>query len=210
MNGAKRLRLSRLCRIMSVMVLMLALLCLATVAQEKSNWGEHEQVFAGSSGRHKFSIEIKCENFKTRGRRLSWVKVGELYQPAINGKRVWFTDGLDPKELLQYDLMHLLDGAIEVRSFHVIVDGKTWKVPEVATFDLLDLNLRKKPDPRDTSKAWLSADAARLVLKVGGSDGGGGYWAYFIFNKSGMIERRIYQENDIFEKLFFRAANQEA
>jgi hypothetical protein len=184
---------------------MVALLLLPLACQSKSNWNALWQTLRGRNGRHTYEIRIRCENFQPRGRKIGWIATGNgTYNIAINGQRVWLTDSFSGEDKQKYHPAKFLkEGATEVRTFEVKVNGNRWRVPKSLTFDLLNLNLNGPArDYHDYGQAWLSKDGQRLVLKQSGSDGGGGYSAYFIFRPKGEVERRIYKESFLVQRRF--------
>lgn len=172
------------------------LLLLASILWTQSHWNALTETLHGHNGRHTFTVHIVCANFKPRGRRITWKKSGEGYLPAIDGRRVWESDGWGPDEIRKKSAKDsLVQNTIEVRRFEVRVDGRRWRVPASPTFDLLNLDLNFEAPNNEHGRAWLSKDGRRLVLKQDGSDGGGGYCAYFVFHANGRVERRIYIES---------------
>lgn len=165
--------------------------------QGPSNWNGLERTLTGRRGGHSFRIEIRCANFQPRGRRIAWKPLQGGSHIYIDGRRTWFLDG--QSEPLPEPVAFLKKRATEVRRFEVIVDGRRWHVPPSLTSDLLNLNLNSSDD-RDYGHAWISKDGRRLVLKQSGSDGGGGYMAYFVFRRKGAVERRIYIETNMVER----------
>lgn len=179
---------------------MLAL-AFSLVLQTKSNWNALDETVTGRNGAHSFRIAIHCANFEPRGRQVGWAKVRDQFYPAINGRRTWVCDGWSPDEIKKENAAsYLLKNTIEIRKFEVTVDGHRRPVPQSLYFDLLNLDLNWQSPNDMHGVAWLSKDGRRLVLKQDGSDGGGGYYAYFVFDSGGHIERRIYIDNILVDR----------
>ena len=176
-------------------------LCLAAALQAKSNWGLLSETLQGTSNGHRYRIDIECANFEPRGRRIGWIYRYQVYFPAMNGRRLWESDGWSREETRRENVVdYLKRNTVEIKRFEVSVDGRKWRVPSSLTFDLLNLDLNGASPNDQHGVAWLSKDGSRLVLKQDGSDGGGGYCAYFVFHRHGPVERRIYIDSIVADK----------
>lgn len=173
-------------------------LFLAAVLQTESNWNGLSQTLQGTAGAHIYRIAIACQNFEPRGRRVTWRRSDGLYYPAVDGRRTWGIDGQSREDTRRESAAQFLKKrTTEIRRFDVVVDGVRWPIPTSLTFDLLNLD-RNDASSHDYGQAWLSRDGTRLVLKQAGSDGGGGYEAYFIMRRR-VTERRVYIESILAE-----------